>query len=127
MNVKIKARVAILKSYMTLLGFKDPTVYAYITHNGTPVRGKEKIELDRLEGSSLPWRTMATEVVITIRGYHTGLNNVLEVNKALPLELFVGSPTEYIHQILMEAKHYIHEALYEKAKAKAVIPAADLL
>lgn len=76
MNVKIKARVAILKSYMTLLGFKDPKVTARIhALGGAPItfRGKEEIELDHLgEASNHHQFSFATEVVITPQGSPQG-------------------------------------------------------
>lgn len=42
------------------------------------------------------------------------------------MEYILGSP-EYLHYALREAEDAIHTALYEQARAKAVVPAADLL
>lgn len=131
MNVKIKARVEILKSYMALMGFKDVQVYARIyTISGAPLnlRGKEEIGLEHLEEAArlYPGRIPAT-ASINIKGHHTGLNNSLRVNREVPLEYIMDDSVGYLSHALREAEDALRAALYEQAKAKAVIRAADLL
>lgn len=97
MNVKIKARVAILKHYMTLLGFKDPTITARIApvFGGAAYtfKGKEEIELERLEQAARQYPgSFNTEVVITIRGHHTGTQQRALSEPGVPSGVHPGVP-----------------------------------
>lgn len=132
MNAKIKARVAILKTYMTLLGFDNPYVSARITpmYGGIAYlyKGKVDIELELLEAAvrSAP-TTQVWAVEIKVGGYHKGVKCNLNANMRFPAEYVYTSTSDYLDYTLGDAEAVINRALYEKAKAEAVIPAAEFL
>lgn len=131
MNVKLKARIAILKSYMTLMGFKNITVHAIVRNHGKDVtyQGKKQIDLSNLAAALKTIELgVGTDVFICFRGYHTGLNDTLALETDVgSMCVWGGSDERLLIQCIDEAEHCIQKALYEKAKAKAVIPAAELL
>lgn len=132
MKVKIKARLAILTEYMNLLGFEAVSIKARVTdYNGNPrtVRGKDELTLDQLE--DLRGRLTATfdcsQVVITLKGYHVRVEKQLSVNRSIPLAYALDNPGAFLSCAIRDLEEGILRALHEKAKSKAVIPAADLL
>lgn len=134
MNVKLKARIAVLKSYMTLMGFKNITVHAHVRNHGKDVtyQGKKQIDLSNLAAALKTIELgVGTDVFICFRGYHTGLNDTLALDTdvgSMCVWGYAGVSHEcLLFQCIEEAERCIHKALYEKAKAKAVIPAAELL
>lgn len=133
-NVKIKARIAILTQYMTMLGFKDISINGrLVTQGAAPVfyRGTDEIPLERVDelkgAHAFGAPRFFTKLRITVKGFHTGCNQVLAVNNEIPLDLILNSSAPILAESLREAEECLHAALYEKAKGKAVIPAADLL
>lgn len=131
MNVKIKARIAILTQYMTLLGFKNVSIKARLEgHTGGPVgyTGKDDLQLDRLDELRGTLKaSLCSVLVITLKGYHTGLDQYLTVSRSVTLDYALERPEEFLSHTLRDAEDSIHAALYARAKAKAVIPASELL
>lgn len=125
MDMKIKVRFAILKEYLTLIGFKDIEirVYSPALKKGLPI---QEVRISDLKGET---GKLGPEPCIRITAFHNILGNTMELSHMMEARHLAHMADDEASAILMhlieQLRYKITEDLHRQAFNRATIPARD--
>lgn len=125
MDMKIKARLAITKEFLKLIGFKDIEirVYSPALKNGIPFEDALISEIKGEKGKLGPGPC------IRITAFHSILGNTMEISHMMEARYLARMTDEEVIAILKnlieQLRYKITEDLHKQAFNRATVPARD--
>lgn len=125
MDMKIKARLAITKEYLKLIGFKDIEIrfYSPALKNGIPF---EDVRISDLKGET---GKLGPEPCTRITAFHSILGNTIELYNMMEARYLARMTDEEVTAILKnlieQLRYKITEDLHRQALNSATLPARD--
>lgn len=123
MDMKIKARFAILNEYLSLIGFKDIEIrfYSPALKKGVPI---EDVKISDLKGET---GKLGPEPCIRITAFHSIIGNTMELSHILEARHLSHMADDAASAILMnlvdQLRYRITEDLHRQAFNRAAVPA----
>lgn len=125
MDMKIKARLAILKEYMKLIGFKDIEIrfYSPALKKGIPI---EDVRISDLKGET---GKLGPEPCTRIIAFHSVIGNAMELSHMMDARHLARMADDEVSAILMnlieQLRYKITEDLHRQAFNRATVPVRD--
>lgn len=125
MDMKIKARLAILKEYLTLIGFKDIEIrfYSPALKKGVPFVDVRISDLKSETGKLGP------EPCTRITAFHSILGNTMEISHMMEARHLArmtdDEVSSIIENLIEQLRRKITEDLHKQAFNRATVPARD--